>query len=78
MAITQLFNVSNMCSLASSVFNLGLFSNRYMNWAIFASTLLLVGVTEFPLLASIFHFQALPLIDFFDFISLVIPGNMGR
>ncbi len=49
-----------------------------MNWAIFASTLLLVGVTEFPLLASIFHFQALPLIDFFDFISLVIPGNMGR
>jgi len=75
MAFTQLFNVLNMRSLTYSVFKLGLFSNKYINWAILVSSLLLIAVTEVPFMADIFHFHALPIIDFlilFGLSSLVM------
>jgi Ca2+-transporting ATPase len=64
MAFTQLFNVFNLRSINKSVFEIGLFSNRYINLAVGVSILLLVLVTEVPFLASIFHFQSLQLVDF--------------
>ncbi len=70
MAFTQLFNVLNMRSLTYSVFKLGLFSNTYINWAVLVSTILLIAVTEIPFMADIFHFQALPIIDFLILLGL--------
>lgn len=70
MAFTQLFNVLNMRSLVYSVFSIRLLSNKYINWAILISAFLLVIVTEVPFLADIFHFQALPLKEFFILFGL--------
>lgn len=63
MSFTQLFNVFNLRSLDRSVFDIGFFSNRFINLALIVSLLLLFLVTELPALASIFHFQSLPLRD---------------
>ncbi|MBT8301432.1 MAG: HAD-IC family P-type ATPase, partial [Maribacter sp.] len=64
MAFTQLFNVYNLRSINKSIFAIGIFSNRYINFAVAISILLLVFVTEVPFLTSIFHFQSLQLLDF--------------
>ncbi len=64
MAFTQLFNVFNLRSIHKSVFEIGLFSNKYINLAVGISILLLVLVTEVPGLSGIFHFQSLKPLDF--------------
>ncbi len=63
MAFTQLFNVFNLRNIHKSVFEIGLFSNKYINLAIFISVLLLILVTEVPILASLFHFKSLYIVD---------------
>jgi Ca2+-transporting ATPase len=63
MAFTQLFNVFNLRSISKSVFEIGLFSNKNINLAIGISVLLLIMVTEVPILASIFSFNSLHVSD---------------
>ncbi|MDH3323535.1 MAG: HAD-IC family P-type ATPase, partial [Flavobacteriaceae bacterium] len=63
MAFTQLFNVFNLRSIRRSVFEIGLFSNRYINLAVSISVLLLIAVTEVPVLSKIFSFKSLPFTD---------------
>ena len=63
MAFTQLFNVFNLRNIHKSVFEIGLFSNKYINLAIFISVVLLILVTEVPILASLFHFKSLYIVD---------------
>ncbi len=63
MAFTQLFNVFNLRNIHMSVFKIGLFSNKYINFAIFISVLLLILVTEVPFLASLFHFKSIYIAD---------------
>ncbi len=64
MAFTQLFNIFNLRSISKSVFEIGMFSNKFINLATAVSVLLVVFVTEIPMLASIFHFQSLHFVDF--------------
>ena len=70
MAFTQLFNVFNLRSIRMSVFEIGMFSNRYINMAIIVSVILLVLVTEIAGLASIFHFQSLDIVNFLILFAL--------
>ncbi|NOQ92083.1 MAG: HAD-IC family P-type ATPase [Flavobacteriaceae bacterium] len=63
MAFTQLFNVYNLRSIRKSVFEIGLFSNKYINFAISISIILLILVTEVPTLATLFHFKSLYIVD---------------
>lgn len=64
MSLTQLFNVFNLRSTEKSVFAIGFFSNRYINYGVGFSTIVLVGLIYIPVLASIFRFEALSLIEF--------------
>jgi len=75
MAFTQLFNVFNLRSIRKSVFEIGIFSNRYINLAIGVSVFLLILVTEVPIFSFIFSFKSLHVADFlilFAFSSLVL------
>lgn len=91
MAFTQLFNVYNLRSIDTSVFKIGVFSNKYLNIGVAASAALLIAVTEIDTLAAIFHFQSLNLTDFLVLFALsssvlwagevfkgVRNGGMGR
>ncbi len=59
MAFKQILNFYNLRSISKSVFEIGLFSNRSINLAIGISVLLLILVTEVPILSSIFSFNSL-------------------
>ena len=63
MAFTQLFNVYNLRNIRKSVFKIGVFSNKYINLAVGISIILLILVTEVPILATIFHFESLYIVD---------------
>ncbi|MFN2429691.1 MAG: cation-translocating P-type ATPase [Cryomorphaceae bacterium] len=60
MAFSQLFNVFNMRSLRSSIFNVGLFSNTYVNIALVVSVVVQIVIIEVPALAALFNFVSLP------------------
>jgi Ca2+-transporting ATPase len=70
MAFTQLFNVFNMRSLDRSVFELGIFSNKFVNWAIAISGGLVVLLTYVEPFVDIFKFQSLPPLEFIILIIL--------
>ena len=75
MSFTQLYNVFNLRSLKVSVFKLGFFTNKYINWGVGLSTVLLITITQVPMLSSLFHFQPLPFVEymiFFGSSSLVL------
>lgn len=63
MAFTQLFNVYNLRNIHKSVFEIGLFSNKYINLSVGVSALLLILVTEVPVLAILFNFESIYIID---------------
>lgn len=69
-AMTQVFNTFNMRSLEYSVFQIGLFSNKYVNLAFLASLVLQLGVIYTPLLSGVFRFEELPLPDLLILIVL--------
>ena len=70
MAFTQLFNVFNLRNIYKSVFEIGLFSNKYINLAVGVSTLLLILATEVPVLATLFNFESLYIVDLLLLFSL--------
>ena len=75
MAFTQLFNVYNLRNIHKSVFEIGLFSNKYINLSVGVSALLLILVTEVPVLAILFNFESIYIIDLillFGLSSLVL------
>jgi Ca2+-transporting ATPase len=75
MAFTQLFNVFNLRNIHKSVFEIGLFSNRYINLAVGVSVLLLILVVEVPVVATLFNFKTLEIFDLivlFGLSSLVL------
>jgi Ca2+-transporting ATPase len=63
MAFTQLFNVFNLRSIHKSVFEIGIFSNKYINLAVSISIILLIMVTEVPILTTLFNFKSLYIVD---------------
>lgn len=64
MTFTQLFNMYNMRSLQRSVFEIGMFGNKYINYTFLLSSLLTVGVIEVPVVSVVFNFRSLPAEEF--------------
>ena len=59
--LIQLLHACNRKSLQGTIFKTGEFRNRYFNWAILSSTLLLAGTIFIPTLNPIFHTTELDL-----------------
>jgi Ca2+-transporting ATPase len=59
MALTQLFNMVNMRSLARSAFGIGFFSSKFVNISLLVSIILLGVVMYVPFLAGLFSFEEL-------------------
>jgi P-type Ca2+ transporter type 2C len=64
MAFSQLFNLYNMRSLKKSVFEVGFFSNKYVNLAIFISILIQVLIIELPFFQRVFSFEFVSVAEF--------------
>jgi len=73
MAFSQLFNAYNLRSLKRSIFRIGIFSNKWFNWAIGASVIIQVSIIEIPFLQDLFHFKTL---DFLEFLVLALAGSL--
>ncbi|MCX2739159.1 cation-translocating P-type ATPase [Pontibacter anaerobius] len=69
-SMTQVFNTFNMRSLEYSVFEIGIFSNRYVNIAFVVSVALQLLVIYTPLLSGVFRFKELPILDLLIIILL--------
>lgn len=61
LSLIQLLHACNCKSLQGTIFKTGEFRNRYFNWAILSSTLLLAGTIFIPTLNPIFHTTELDL-----------------
>lgn len=61
LGLIQLLHACNRKSLQGTIFKTGEFRNRYFNWAILSSTLLLAGTIFIPTLNPIFHTTELDL-----------------
>ncbi|MGM0579568.1 MAG: cation-translocating P-type ATPase [Bacteroidota bacterium] len=70
MAFTQLFNLYNMRSLKKSVFNIGFFSNKYINIAILVSILIQIIIIEVPFFEKIFSFQPVSALEFIVLVAM--------
>lgn len=64
MAFTQLFNLYNMRSLKLSVFNIGFFSNKYINLAMVVSLIIQVCIIEIPFFERLFKFDPISFTEF--------------
>lgn len=63
-AMTQVFNVLNMRDIRQSVFKIGLFSNKWINFAFVASIALQFAVIKIPFLQSAFGFTDIGITEF--------------
>lgn len=61
---SQLFNVLNMRSLKQSVFAIGIFSNKWVNVALFISFAIQVMIIEVPFFEVLFRFDPVSLVEF--------------
>lgn len=61
LGLIQLLHACNCKSLQGTIFKTGEFRNRYFNWAILSTTLLLAGTIFIPTLNPIFHTTELDL-----------------
>ncbi len=61
MAFTQLFNMFNMRVFQRSIFEVGVFSNKYVIWSFLISVVLAILVIEIPATAAVFGFAVLPM-----------------
>lgn len=63
-SMTQLYNVLNLRSLEKSVFEIGIFSNKWINIAFITSLILQIGAVKSPFMRTLFRFENLPWLDF--------------
>ncbi|RLG16495.1 cation-transporting ATPase [Candidatus Pacearchaeota archaeon] len=82
MSMFQLFNVFNMRSLKRSLFNIGIFSNKWITFGLMASFLLMLGVIYIPWLQGIFRFVPLAIGEFLIIIliasSVFVVGEIYK
>jgi Ca2+-transporting ATPase len=64
MSMFQWFNVLNMRSLHKSIFEIGIFSNRWIKYSLGLSLMLLLAVIYVPFLQNIFKFVPLSIGEF--------------
>ncbi len=67
MAFSQLFNVFNMRDLKTSIFKIGMFSNKYINIGLAVSVMLQVIIIEVPFFEMLFQFDP---VSFSEFVIL--------
>jgi P-type Ca2+ transporter type 2C len=70
MAFSQLFNALNMRNLKGSSFKLGIFSNKWLNYALLISVLIQVIIIQLPFFANLFKFKPVPMDQFLFWIVL--------
>ncbi|SHN34010.1 Ca2+-transporting ATPase [Cyclobacterium lianum] len=70
LAFTQLFNVFNMRNLKGSAFKVGIFSNKWVNYALLVSVSIQVIIIEIPYLADLFEFHRITFLEFLVWVSL--------
>ena len=70
MASTQLYNLFNMRSLKKSVFEIGIFSNKYVTGAFVVSLAIVILITEVPFFQTIFLFEPLSFAEFLILVSI--------
>lgn len=70
LAFSQLFNAFNMRNLKGSAFKVGLFSNKWVNYALIVSITIQVLIIEVPALAGIFKFQPISLWEFLGWAAI--------
>jgi len=70
MAFSQLFNALNMRNLKGSTFKLGIFSNKWRNYALLVSVLIQVTIIEVPFFANLFKFDSISFNEFLLWIAL--------
>ncbi|WP_304517439.1 cation-translocating P-type ATPase [Cecembia rubra] len=64
LAFSQLFNAINMRNLSGSVFSLGIFSNKWLNYALLISALITILIIEVPVLSIAFKFKPISFEEF--------------
>jgi P-type Ca2+ transporter type 2C len=62
-SMAQIFNAYNMRSLKETVFEFGIFTNKWINLAFIASVILQVAVIKIPSLRSLFGFDDLSIFE---------------
>jgi P-type Ca2+ transporter type 2C len=62
-SMTQIFNAYNMRSLKETVFEFGIFTNKWINLAFIASFILQVAVIKIPSMQNLFGFDDLGIIE---------------
>jgi P-type Ca2+ transporter type 2C len=62
-SMTQIFNAFNMRSLKETVFEFGIFTNKWINLAFIASVILQVAVIKIPAMRNLFGFDDLGIIE---------------
>ena len=60
---TQIFNTYNMRSLRLSLFEIGFFTNRWINIALIAAMALQILVVKVPFFSNLMGFEDLPILD---------------
>lgn len=70
MAFSQLFNLLNLRSLRKSVFEIGLFSNQWINLALLISFTIQIIIIEIPFFVELFHFKPLSALEFAAMIGM--------
>ncbi|NHE59876.1 cation-translocating P-type ATPase [Cyclobacterium plantarum] len=70
LAFTQLFNVFNMRNLKGSAFKVGLFSNKWVNYALLISISIQVLIIEVPYFAGLFEFQSISFLELLSWVFL--------
>lgn len=70
MAFSQLFNMLNMRSLRKSLFEIGPFSNKWVNLALLISFAIQILIIEVPFFVELFHFVPLTALEFAVIISM--------
>ncbi|WP_209330722.1 cation-translocating P-type ATPase [Lunatimonas salinarum] len=70
LAFCQLFNVFNMRNLKGSSFQVGLFSNKWVNYALIISVIIQLLIIEIPPLAQLFSFQPISAGEFLFWVGM--------
>lgn len=70
LAFCQLFNVFNMRNLRGSSFRIGLFSNKWVNYALAISVIIQILIIEVPTLAQLFSFQPIKATEFLFWVAM--------
>ncbi|HQE18776.1 MAG TPA: cation-translocating P-type ATPase C-terminal domain-containing protein, partial [Aggregatilineales bacterium] len=60
-----------------SIFQIGVFSNKYMQYAVFASIALLLAVVYIPFLQPVFDTVPLSLLDWAEIIPLMLVPSIA-